>query len=69
VKRPRMTYASYLGCSVLEHSAYQVGVALGCLHRHTLRPYHISLAARPRGRVRLGQSLLEASSPPRSRAT
>jgi mycofactocin system glycosyltransferase len=69
VKRPRMIFPTYLGCSVLEHSAYQVGVALGCLRRRTLRPYQISLAARPGGRVRPGQSLSEASSPPRSRAT
>jgi mycofactocin system glycosyltransferase len=69
VKRPRMTYPTYAGCYVLEHSAYQVGVALGCLRRRTLRPYRISLAARPGGRVRLGQLPLGASSPPRSRAT
>ena len=69
VKRPRMTFASYVGCAVLEHSAYQVGVALGCLRRRTLRPYLISLAARPRGPVRPGQPLSRASSPPRSRAT
>jgi mycofactocin system glycosyltransferase len=69
VKRPRMSYPSYLGCYVLEHSAYQVGVAAGCLRRRTLRPYRISLLARPGGRVRPGQSSSEASSPPRSRAT
>jgi mycofactocin system glycosyltransferase len=68
VKRPRMSYPSFVGCSVLEHSAYQVGVALGCLRRRTLRPYRISLLARPGGRVRAGQSW-EASSPPSSRAT
>jgi hypothetical protein len=69
LKRPHMTYPSYLGCYVLEHSAYQVGVALGCLQRRTLRSYRISLLARPGGRVRSGQSFSEASSPPRSRAT
>jgi mycofactocin system glycosyltransferase len=69
VKRPRMSYPSYVGCCVLEHSAYQVGVALGCLQRRTLRPYRISLVAPPGGRVRPGQSSSEASSPPSSRAT
>jgi mycofactocin system glycosyltransferase len=69
VKRPRISYPGYLACYVLEHSAYQVGVALGCLQRRTLRPYRISLAARPGGRVRPGQPSSEASSPPRSRAT
>ena len=70
VKRPRMSYPGFAACSVLEHSAYQVGVALGCLQQRTLRPYRISLLARPGGRVPSpGQSSSEASSPPSSRAT
>ena len=74
VKRPRMSYPSYVGCYVLEHSAYQVGVALGCLQRRTLRPYRVSLLARPGGRVRAGEPVRpgqpsSASSPPSSRAT
>jgi mycofactocin system glycosyltransferase len=69
VKRPRMSYPGFAACSVLEHSAYQVGVALGCWQQRTLRPYRISLLARPGGRVRAGQSSSEASSPSSSRAT
>ena len=43
VQRPRMAYQSFLGCYVLDHAAYQVGVAIGCLERRTLRPYRLSL--------------------------
>jgi mycofactocin system glycosyltransferase len=53
VRRPRLTYASFLACYVLEHAAYQLGVASGCLQHRTLRPYRMSLRTRAGQLVRL----------------
>lgn len=48
VRRPRLSYPAFAGCSLLEHAAYQVGVAIGCLQRRTLRPYRLTLTPRTR---------------------
>jgi mycofactocin system glycosyltransferase len=42
-RRPRLDFPRFLVYSVLEHSAYQVGVGLGCLRQGTLRPYKVVL--------------------------
>ena len=54
IQRPRLSYPSFLGCYLLEHGAYQLGVAIGCWRGRTLRPYRVSAQARvPRmGRVK-----------------
>jgi hypothetical protein len=44
-RRPRLGYPAFLAYYVLEHSAYQVGVALGCLRQRTVRPYRLSFRA------------------------
>jgi mycofactocin system glycosyltransferase len=46
VKRPRLGYPAFLAFSVAEHTAYQVGVAVGCLRVRSLRVHRL--------RVRIG---------------
>ena len=55
-RRPRLGYPAFLVYYVLEHSAYQVGVALGCLRQRTVRPYRLSFRAAAVGRARPARS-------------
>ena len=66
VQRPRLGLATFLGYRVLEHAAYQLGVASGCLRQRTLRPYRVSwrratALSATRGR-RTGKGLLSQAS-------
>lgn len=41
-KRPRVSFPVFLAFSVAEHTAYQVGVAAGCVRARSFRSYRIS---------------------------
>jgi hypothetical protein len=51
-RRPRLGYPVYVALYVLEHSAYQVGVGLGCLRQRTVRPYRLAFRSAVAPRVR-----------------
>lgn len=42
VKRPQLSFPVFLGLSLAEHTAYQVGVVVGCVRRRSFRSYLIT---------------------------
>ncbi len=42
VKRPQLSFPVFLGFSLAEHTAYQVGVVVGCARRRSFRSYLIT---------------------------
>ncbi|MHB1343935.1 MAG: mycofactocin biosynthesis glycosyltransferase MftF [Thermoleophilia bacterium] len=46
VKRPQLSFPVFLGFSLAEHTAYQVGVVVGCVRRRSFRSYLITFSFR-----------------------